>query len=376
MNHKSVIIIGDSFNNTLGLIRSLGQGGVKVILLLVGNDRLSVCKSRYLYKAIRLKSIYECGIALKEIATNYGGSFLICSNDRAAKWLDENELWLSKIYKTPMRGSSLGNLFDKATQCELASQFGITVPKSIIYKVRDTFPNNLNYPILMKPANSNGGEKSDIHICYSREDAERALAIDSTCSTFIVQEYIEKDFEINMIGVATDTDVIIPGGIKKLRHYPTIYSPCSYGVFMSANKLGIDTRPIERMIEAIGYQGPFSVEFLQKDNEKYFMEVNFRHDGLAYAATSAGANLLRMYVDGRPYSYTIRDTNMMDLSTDYCHVKVGHLSRYAWFKDFLRTKCQLNFNWRDPMPTIYYYLSKAKRGLRLRYSPRILDCRK
>ena len=38
MRHYSAIVIGDSFNNTLGLIRSLGEGGIEQTLILVGES--------------------------------------------------------------------------------------------------------------------------------------------------------------------------------------------------------------------------------------------------------------------------------------------------------------------------------------------------
>ena len=41
---QQAIVIGDSFNNTLGLIRSLGEAKVDIVLLLVGDDRLFVQK--------------------------------------------------------------------------------------------------------------------------------------------------------------------------------------------------------------------------------------------------------------------------------------------------------------------------------------------
>ena len=34
---QQAIVIGDSFNNTLGLIRSLGEAKVDIVLLLVGD---------------------------------------------------------------------------------------------------------------------------------------------------------------------------------------------------------------------------------------------------------------------------------------------------------------------------------------------------
>lgn len=356
MKQKTVVILGDSFNNTLGLIRSLGEAGASVILILVGNDRLHVSKSRYANRTIPCESLDDCNLILKQ--KELLGSYLICTNDNAAKWVDDNEEWLSINYHTPMRGQHIGGLFDKPEQCELAEKFGIIIPKSVRYERNEPFPDNLSFPILIKPANSNGGDKSDIHICHNRNELDNSLAMQSSCGHFIMQEYIIKDFEINLIGIATDKGAVIPGGIKKLRHYPNIYSACSYGLFLDVIELGIDADPIERMIESTGYRGPFSVEFLRKGDRSYFLEVNFRHDGLAYAATAAGVNLMKMYLDGKPSSFTVRPTYMMDLSSDYCHVKDGKLSRFVWFRDFLRTGCQLNFNCRDPKPTLQYYFSK------------------
>lgn len=356
MQRKSVIILGDSFNNTLGLIRSLGEAKAEVILILIGHDRLFVSSSKYISQLHRVESLAE----VEPILRQYSGEILLCTNDKAAKWIDDNEPRLSTRFTTPMRGKHLGDLFEKPTQCAMAEKFGITVPKSRIYTRGSAFPEDIEYPILLKPADSNAGEKSDIHICHNKAEVDEALKQESSCTTYIVQEYIQKEYEINMIGVSTDHGVVIPGGIKKIRHYPTTYSPCSYGRFMSASDLGVDVRPIQDMVEAIGYRGPFSVEFLRKDGKNYFMEINFRHDGLAYAATAAGANLPQMYLQGKPLPYHVRPTYMMDLSTDYCHVKDRTLNRLTWFRDFLRTRCQLNFNPRDPMPTIKYYQAKFR----------------
>lgn len=355
---KTAIIVGDSFNNTLGLIRSLGQAHVNVLLIIVGEDRLFVSKSKYTQKVIKADSLNDCDAIFYDLKSQYDGATIICSNDKAAKWVDDHEAILSANFRTPMQGKSLNTLFDKAQQIKLALEFGITTPISFLHNRANKLPSDIKFPLLIKPANSNNGSKSDIHICQNIDQFTAALSISSECNDFICQEYINKDFEINMIGISTDNGVYIPGGIKKIRHYPTIYSPCSFGQFLSAETLEIDTEPIKRMISSIGYRGPFSVEFLRSNGRSYFMEVNFRHDGLAYAATSAGVNLLEYYFSDTSIEYKVRPTYMMDLSTDYCHVKDGEISKKSWIKDFLRTRCQLNFNWRDPMPTICYYRSK------------------
>lgn len=354
------IILGDSFNNTLGLIRSLGEAKVDIVLVLVGEDRLHISNSRYLHtdKVYKIANIEDCLPIIDKLYDPSKRQYIICSNDKAAQYIDLYEAILSKHFITPMRGKQLGNIMNKDVQCELAKECGLKVPASIIFDRGNEFPNNCSYPILLKPTNSNTGLKSDIHICNTYKEVEECLDKESDCRKYIVQEYIPKEYEINLIGVSTDKGVYIPGGIKKLRHYPTIYSPCSYGIYLSCDELGIDTTPIKKIMEKVGYFGPFSAEFLHYKGNNYFMEVNFRHDGLAYTATAAGANLLKFYIYEDTHIKKIRKTYMMDLSIDYCHVKKGTITKYQWLKDFLRTGCQLNFNWKDPMPTLCYYWNK------------------
>lgn len=356
--NELVIVVGDSFNNTLGLIRSLGQAGTKPILILVGHDRLFVSKSRYVEKTIFVDSDEDAMDELRKMQHEFKGAYVICSNDKAAQTLDRNESEFSKIYRTPMRGKALGELFAKNAQCTLAQQCGVTVPKSVIYNRGEEIP-ALEYPVLIKPDESNCGEKADIHICNNRQELDESLAIDSRCNRFIVQEFIDKEYEINLVGAVNDNGVAIPGGIRKLRHYPSPNGPCSFGVYLPLSELPVDIEPIKRFVEATGYRGPFSVELLYSEGKNYFMEMNFRHDGLAYTATAAGVNLLDFYINAKPVPQGhVQKTYMMDISTDPLHIRSGKISRKQWLRDFIRTSCQLNFNIRDPRPTLEYYRKK------------------
>ena len=363
MSEYIAIILGDSFNNTLGLIRSLGEGKIEQKLILVGEDDcLFVSKSRYLDEGnvFRIAQIDECLPLLDKLSVQSHKQVIICTNDHAATFIDAHEEQLSQSYVTPMRGKHLQGYMNKQVQCELAKECGFDVPQSVTYHVGDLFPTHVSYPLLLKPMLSIAGEKSDIHICYTSEQLKTVLQTNSYCTDFLVQEYIEKEYEINLIGISTDWGVLVPGGIRKIRHYPTIYSPCSFGLYTNIHELGINIQPIQQFMDKVDYRGPFSVELLHKGHHNYFMEVNLRNDGLAYAATVAGVNLPAIYMqfNGIPNDIKVTETYMMDLSIDYCHVKDGHLTFKQWFADFRKTKCQLNFNKHDMAPTIYYYLNK------------------
>ena len=369
MNTYKAIILGDSFNNTLGLIRSLGEQKIPLTLILVGEeDKLYVCKSRYLKKdnIFKCQNISDSLPILQKIADGTHRQVILCTNDKAAAFIDEHEEQLYQNYITPMSGRHLKAYMDKECQCKLADECGFDIPQSTIYHRTEKFSTQISYPLLLKPLTSIEGEKSDIHICYSHNDVKTALQATSHCSDFLVQEYVDKEYEINLIGISTEWGVLIPGGIKKIRHYPTIYSPCSFGIYQAINQFNIDTKPIQRFLTQVGYKGLFSVELLHKGTKNYFMEVNFRNDGLAYVVTAAGTNLPAIYMQfkGLPQQTKVRSTYMMDLSIDYCHVKDKNISFKEWICDFYKTGCQLNFNKKDMAPTLYYYFNKFRRFFR------------
>lgn len=362
---SQAIIIGDSFNNTLGLVRSLGEKKINQILILVGNpDRLFISKSKYLKKdnVFQIATLDECIPLLLRITDKNLKQVILCTNDAAACFVDQNEEFLNTIFITPMSGKKLGNLMNKSEQCLIAKECGFDIPEYFVYHRDEVFKSPFDFPIILKPLYSTQGEKSDIHICQSPDHLKEHLRSSSKCNEFIVQEFIVKDYEINLLGVSTDFGVVVPGGVQKMRHYPTIYSPCSFGKYQSINKFGINIDYIKKIMDRIGYRGLFSIEFLRKGKKSYFMEINFRNDGLAYTATAAGANLPAIYMSltSPPQDIHVKDIYMMDLSLDYCHVKDRNISLKKWAYDFYKTQCQLNYNSKDLIPTFYYYVSKMK----------------
>lgn len=79
----------------------------------------------------------------------------------------------------------------------------------------------------------------------------------------------------------------LAGGIRKIRHYPELIGAGAYGLFQPIKEYDINISGVEKFLERANYYGPFSVEFLHKGNKNYFMEINFRNEGLAYAATAS-----------------------------------------------------------------------------------------
>lgn len=360
---KRAIIIGDSTNNTLSAVRSLGRANIAQVLILVCDEDISfVAKSKYLKHThvYVIHGITECMPILKQLQAYLGKQSIICTFDEAAVYVDAHEEELSKHFITPARGRHIGVLFNKDTQCRLASACGLTVPRSVNFSRGDSIDTiEIGWPVLLKPLNSTKGEKEDIHICHNRTDLETALKEQSYCKDFILQEFIDKEYEIDCIGVRTDKGMYIPGAVRKIRHYPHLIGAGAFGIFNPIEMYDINLDSIKRFLEIAGYFGPFSVEFLYKDGKYYFMEVNFRNEGLAYAATCAGANLHAMYIcPNISMPRCIHPTYMMNYSIDLLHVKEGRISRWRWLCDFMRTRCFINASLRDPWPLLSYNYKK------------------
>lgn len=360
MESVIAIILGTSHSNDYGLIRSLNKASIPFAFIMKGkSDPFCLTKSKYLRNVpfYNVVSYDESYTIIESYRSKPGRKVLICTNDCAAEFIDANESKLCDDFITPMRGGHIGKFFNKIEQCKLAATCGLLVPKSIIYNDGDSaLIKNLSYPLLTKPLESSKGSKSDIHICRTHDEFENAINGNSNCKAFIIQEYIEKDFEINALGVRTEDGIIWGGAIKKIRHYPPIIGGATYAIIHSIEDLNIDSKGVELFLDHIGYYGLFSVEFLRKDNDNYFMEVNMRNDGLCYTSTCVDRNLPALYIQPslRHQIKDIKPIYMMNILQDLKATIKSKNRIFGWLKQLFLTKCYLDFDSKDIKPFVNY----------------------
>ena len=370
LKHKFIILCGDHYN-PLGLIRSLGEAGIKPIVILAAHAPFLVPCSKYIGE---LHRVDDNALGLSLLMEKYGDEpvkpFLFSCSDDIESLLDENyEMLKEKFYF--FDGGSTGHitsLMNKDEINKLAARCGARIPRSEVVE-RGVLPTSVPYPVITKSiASTVGGWKNDVYICRDETELREAYTKIET-PIVLVEEFIEKKNELCVDGVS------IHGGeyvYMPLKCHYIRFTDKAYGNFMTMFPFedGKTKNLITEIIHATKFTGIFSIEFLvTKDDELVFLEVNFRNSTWCYSATYAGANLPIIWaravlkgcrdltdvtVNSEPF------TAMAELADFNDHVRHGSLSIRQWLKDFRNCPCTYVYdsNNRKPFFTLVWHSLK------------------
>lgn len=292
---------GNDHTNTVGVIQSLGKVGYRSIGLLFGNKSNIVISSRYVEKIITAPSPQECiERLLTDVSAKENKIPIIACCDIAALTLERNYCRLKDLFLFGFSANyTLQYLSIKENQVQLANSAGFNVPRT--WNLNDTkdIPVDVCFPCIIKPLVSCEGAKSDIRVCNTREELEVNLSTLSFTTNVLLQQYIERDYEISILGCGLSSGkCLIPAIENKLTLYPKYV-----GLECLVNMQPLEESPIkasiERLIAMVGYRGLFSVELMhcKEDGKFYFTEINLRNDGAQALVTRFGANLPLNHVE-------------------------------------------------------------------------------
>ncbi len=298
---NNIIVIGCVHHNTLGVVRALGEKGVspQMYLILQTNKAHNiVASSKYISKGQYFynENSEEIISIVKRLRDPLHKTVIISCADHLAYTLDKYYEELKQDFILPNIHHVGGGIFaavNKPFQQKIASEVGMHLPKTCIFnKSQENSFNEWNFfPCILKPVNSVEGTKADIHICFDQNDLYKDIE-SLHCSNYMLQEYIDKTFEFQLIGLSIDggNKLIIPGFTQIIRQPQNTNT--GYLKYSPIEELDIEMHKIKDFIQKLGYSGLFSMEFLKdKKGTNYFMEINLRNDGNAYVVTKAGVNL-------------------------------------------------------------------------------------
>lgn len=360
--HKFISFVEDHYN-PLDVIRSLGEKGIRPIVILMGEHAVMIPHCRYVGVLHRAKTREE---GYKILMDNYSHEeykpFVFCSDDKSTSFLDQHydEIKDHFIFYNAGEEGRVTWLQNKDNITNLGAQAGLDNPKK---EVVDTgvLPKKLKYPIITKVlASTMGAWKNDVFICQNEDELKEAYKkIQSP--KLMLQEYVNKVGEFCMEGFSINDgkDIFMPYKADYIRYYNN-----SYGHYMSMIPFGDGEfrKKIEDLFKLTKFNGIFEIEFMKgPDGKSYFLEINLRASTWNYAITVGGGNLPYFWAKSMLAGRILyEEMNLRDKPfeaivepSDFTRnaKKVGYIT---WLKQCFRADCHYYFNAKDPMPFFSY----------------------
>lgn len=311
MNIIDVVVIGQNYSTSLGLIQATGEAGFSCGLV---KSVVNVPKaltpdlaSNYVvrYVICHRHRDQECMKALiEEFSSKEKRLVLLPSDDYSVALIDRNREQLAKHFYLPQIAGGAGSLvhnMDKFHQGKIALSVGLQTANNWTIKAGSTtLPDDIIFPCITKPQVSIGSPKSYIKKCVSAEELRTVLeeiGSNKPCDV-LIEEFVEVRQEFTVPGVSINGEVIIPAFIKKTLIGKGIHR----GVTISGKVLSTSHFPkriidtLKSFVVEMAYEGIFDIELFLTDNGFYFNEMNLRYGAAGYSLTRAGINLPALYV--------------------------------------------------------------------------------
>ena len=371
-----IVLCNHDHYNHCGIVRTLGEAGIRPIVIAVHNDPPMATVSKYTKKR-HIVSSPEDGVKL--ILSEYAKSkteksFILTGDDVSVMALDSHYDELKDYFYFFNAGETgrIKHYMSKDIMCELAAKHGFNVVKT--WKVKNgEIPENIEYPIITKAINSYSAEwKGIVSICHNEEELKMAFSRIKS-EYIILQKYIQKVDEQSYEGISYNRgkDIFYIMQNNEVYHIPGNYAP----FWISKN---VDdkyfTDRASKMLEEIGFEGVFEFEFMVgEDGKLYFLEVNFRNTVNGYATTVAGMPSVLLWCEAmqngkipeNSYKKIPERFTYMAECFDYdARVKKGIISKKEWKKQYKEASVKLYRGRHDFIPFLsfmWYKFTKTNR---------------
>ena len=355
----TVVIIGQNYSTSYGVIRAMGEAGLRCEVGKRIHNKIPrflspELKSKYVDKYVYLMTGDDLSM-IHDIISNFSvegkRKVLIPTDDYCAALIDRNLIELQKYFYIPNINGVAGEvskMMDKFHQKRIARQYNIsTADICVIESIKDieiVIPRDITYPCFIKPLFSAGISKSLIRKCDSYNELVSGLTEafnDSGCK-MLIEKCIEVESEYTIPGIAVDGRVVIPSLIEKTEIGAGAHRGVTIsGKVLSSNQLDVLVRKLERFIKDIGFTGIFDIEIFISKGNYYFNELNLRYGAAGYALTGSGINLPALYVDSLLKGKIINDeNNQIKQGLSFVNEKAAfefYLAGYCSFLDFIHS---------------------------------------
>jgi D-aspartate ligase len=296
------VVVGAGLN-ALGVVRSLGQLGVKVAVL-AKNANSPAALSRYASRLVLIEGYTGLPSALAELAKQLGGRpVLFLTEEEAVRIASEARELLLSSYRFRLGPHSLMlELTHKEGVQAQAERHGLPIPRAVRLNRQSDLDalENLRFPCVLKPGLKHAGYGARFKKAYVVNSADEARKLFDEISPvlpdLVVQEWIEGGddaiyFCLQYMGSNGRAVASFTG--RKLRAWPPQVGGTAS--CMSAADAGEELNAMtERFFAAVGFQGMGSMEYKRdvRDGRFYVVEPTVgRTDYQEEVATINGNNL-------------------------------------------------------------------------------------
>jgi len=370
-NNITVAVTDPEYKHTLGIVRTLGQLGIKIYLL--SSKKGSLCSySKYSAGEIIVHGDCSCDDLIKELKDREVELIIPVGANSFRKFVPlKPTLHKAGIHIVSVDFETLNLALSKKETYKLADELGVPYPRTYYLESIDDLKfikKNLSFPCVIKGAYETGFNVVD----YAVDESDLEEKYIKVCNKYslhgknlpIVQEYI-KGFGCGFFAVYNKGKCGLTFQHRRIREYPP-----SGGASVCAESFR--HRLVEefgrRLLDSLKWHGVAMVEFkMRKDGIPVLMEINPKFWGSLDLALEAGVNFPKAIVDiylGENVSYSNNYKFIRyhwPLDGDFLHAVHNHRNAIDVLIDCLNPKVKSNIWLRDPLPALkrVYELLKA-----------------
>ncbi len=318
------VVIGRVSTSLLGMTRAIGEIGYDVISVKtvqklpkpISWQRIAPqFRSKYVidYTFISEKDRESLIEFLKKRCKSKGEKTLILpTDDFSAETIDMYYNELKEDFLMPNVQNKQGGvvrLMDKGYQKQLAEKVGLNVTKCRTITIEDgkfTLPDDIEYPVFVKPATPIPKRKSFMGKCDSIEDLRKYVsgAAKLADCDMLAEEYLEIDEELCFNGFSDSVHAQIPGIYEMAVGGTGSHSGVTVvGRLVPFSKYEEYRDAFTRFVESLNFTGIFDIDVIKSGGKLYFNELNLRQGASGYAFLLGGANFAKMLSDALHGNY-------------------------------------------------------------------------
>lgn len=310
-----VVVLTRNYSTGLSVIRSLGAAGFVVDAIGSSKkkgDSALLAESKYVRNHVEVISRKLDGIENPELldillsyeSDSFEEKILFPTDDYTTSIINfyADELKDIFIFPSITDDNGMDYYMNKGVQCNIAENAGIKAPKTFNISLREkplVLPQGITYPCFCKPVSSYKGMKTEMKKCDSKEELLlhlQKVQADFSDREFLIQDYIDVEYEMAVEGYSCKGKVVVPGVVRKETVAQWETGVSITGKFLDIKEYAGLKKQVRRLMKSIPYDGLFDIDLMYSNGNIYFTELNFRSGGLTYVFVKNGVNLPALFV--------------------------------------------------------------------------------